>query len=80
MKELILKYIEANAGIKSVDLVIKIMENINPSEFLYTEYTNAVMQLLLSGEITELEYTLPHMEWRIKSMYFPKGTVFTNQS
>lgn len=32
--------------------------------------------MVKEGEIVELEYSLPDSNYRIKSMFFPKGTVF----
>lgn len=41
------------------------------------DITRYLMKLVNEGKIVELEYELPHMDYRIKSMYFLAGTKFT---
>lgn len=74
MREVILRMINSHQGIKGVDLALKVMSEINPSVFKVEEYWDALNSLIGSKEIVEVEYTLPQLSYRIKSIYFPKGT------
>lgn len=74
LKEAILSTIKSIPGIKGVDLVLNVMGQINPTRFNDQEYFMALDELLKREEIVEVEYMLPDMEYRIKSIYFPKGT------
>lgn len=78
MKNEILKIINSRQGIKGVDLVLALMERIGPTMLKYQEFDSALVELIKEGEVVELEYVLPQMEYRIKSMYFPKNTVLRN--
>jgi len=71
IKELIINCINEHTGIKGVDLVVDVCSN----EVNTEEYENALNELVMNGEIIEVEYTLPSMDYRVKSMYFPKETV-----
>jgi hypothetical protein len=37
-------------------------------------YQEAISQLVTEGRLIDLEYVLPHMNYRVKSMLFPAGT------
>ncbi len=77
-KQLILDRINGSTGVKAVDLVVSIMsKEVNPQVFKLEEYDNALRELVDSGQIIEMEYVLPHMDYRTKSIYFPKRTTFT---
>lgn len=52
------------------------MEITNPHNFDEKEYNRSLCDLLNTREVIEIEYILPQMDYRIKSMYFPKGTQF----
>ena len=78
MKEEILKIVSSHNGIKSVELAMNIMSIINPLVFETEEFHNALSDLISSGEIIELEYIDPDIDYRIKSIYFKKGTKFMN--
>jgi len=71
VKDFIKQMVNASTGIKAVELAVKI------SEDLY-KYRSAIIgileELVKENEIVELEYVLPEMEYRVKSIYFPKGT------
>lgn len=36
-------------------------------------------EMITKGDLVELDYVLPNMEYRVKSMYFPKGTYITTR-
>ena len=74
LSQRIIDLITSQQGIKAVDLTVKLA-----TEFLdvtNSEIIDVIMKLLSSGDIIELQYTLPHMQYRVKSIYFPKGTEF----
>jgi len=77
IKETILDIINSNSGIKAVDLIIKV-STVHPIS--YDEFSTEIEKLIHEGEIIELEYTLPDFEYRIKSIYFPKGTIITKNN
>jgi hypothetical protein len=74
MREVILQMVNAHQGIKGVDLALKVMSEINPAVFNIEEYWEALFSLTISKEIVEVEYILPQLTYRVKSIYFPKGT------
>lgn len=74
MKEIVLRMVNAHQGIKGVDLALKVMGEVNPVIFKVEEYWDALNSLIGDKEIVEVEYTLPQLNYRIKSLYFPKGT------
>jgi hypothetical protein len=74
MREILLNMIRNNPGIRGIDLVLKIMGEVNPTRFDYDEYSRELTQLIIDDEVVEIEYILPEMEYRVKSIYFPKGT------
>ena len=77
-KEAILTSINTHQGIKAVELVLDVLRLSNP--FLDgEEYHKELESLVESGEIVELEYVLPQMGYRAKSIYFLKGTTFPIQ-
>lgn len=55
------------------------MGEVGPSEFNHDDFIYQLEELVKDNEIVELEYILPQLDYRIKSMYFPKGTIFGNQ-
>lgn len=78
-RNVILSVINANHGLKAIDLSLKIMEWMNPTKFSSQEFAEALDSLILDDEIIELPYTtletiknVQHV--RQSSIYFPKGT------
>jgi hypothetical protein len=79
--ENIVRMVETNQGLKAVDLSLKVMSEINPTKFEPMIFYDNLKNLVVAGEIIEVEYKLPPIEClgldrRTKSMYFPKGTSF----
>jgi len=74
MRDIILKAINDSQGIKNVELSLKVLSIILPLEFNTDEFHEELSYLVEEGEILEIEYTLPSMDYRIKSFYLPKGT------
>lgn len=59
--------------IKGVDIAVECaaahIEDISAKDI-----TDTLEQLVQQGKIIEVEYVLPSMNYRVKSIYFPKGT------
>lgn len=74
LRDAILRNIEAHQGLKGVELALKVMAMMGPSQFEVTQYEMEVMKLVNERQIIEVSYELAHMDYRTKSIYFPKGT------
>jgi hypothetical protein len=81
MKDIILKNISENPGIKASELVVKMMNYVSEQKLQTNfDFINVIEELIHDGYIIEVQYILPDMDYRIKSMYFPKGTnIFNNE-
>lgn len=73
IKSIIKKTVNNNQGIKATELVLEVMHQ--SSDMNLDAYEDALMELIKEGEIVEVEYTLPQMDYRVKSWYLPKDTV-----
>lgn len=71
VKDAIRKVVSEHTGIKAVELVMEVSRQVASMDSYETE----LQQLIDDGEVIEVEYTLPHMDYRVKSIYFPKDTV-----
>jgi len=76
-KEAILHVVDAKTAVKNVDLALAVMERVNPTKFELEKYQSALEELVETGEIINVDYTLESMDYRTKSIYFPKGTVIS---
>jgi hypothetical protein len=74
LKQVILEVVNANTGMRGVELALKVLDRTMPRYFESPQYQEALDELVAEGSIVELEYTLPEMDYRTKSIYFPKGT------
>ena len=81
IQEHIINIVEDFAPIKGVELVSKLTQVLaQTGELNILEndtYFSILNKMVSNNEIVELEYVLPKMNYRVKSMYFPKGTVTT---
>jgi hypothetical protein len=77
LHEHIKEVIRQRGPIKGVDLALQVMDRVNPQLFSNDDYNKALAKLLSYGEIIELEYTLPDMLYRTKSIFFMKGTTIS---
>ncbi len=73
LREAILTTVNTRNGVNGVDLVLNCMGLVSPW-FDDKDYMFHLAELVSSGEIVELEFILPTMDYRLKSIYFPKGT------
>ena len=74
IREAILSAVDTHQGLKGVDLVVKVMGLINPTTVDHVEFQHQLQILVNNRELVELNYELPKMDYRMKSIYFPKGT------
>lgn len=74
IKQLITEIVNESTGIKATDLILRIVEKTIPFDVGCDLVTECIEELVRDKKITELEYTLPRMTYRIKSIYFPTGT------
>jgi hypothetical protein len=79
IREAILYVVNNQQGIKGVELSIQVITKLHPILFTHRNFEIELNKLIAEGEIVECEYTLPNIEYRIKSMYFPKGTTFGHE-
>lgn len=72
LSEFIIRTVEAKGPIKGVDLSVEVathQHDVSPQEI-----ADALDDLVEGGDLIEVEYILKKMDYRCKSMYFPKGT------
>jgi len=72
-KALITQVVNNHQGIKAVELVVEVMQQ--SAEMDLSMYEDALVDCIKDGEIVEVEYTIPAMDYRVKSLYLPKGSV-----
>ena len=72
IRTVILNIVNSHSGINSVNLVLEIMSLIITDRI---DYISEIEKLVKEKEIVELEYIVPQLNYRIKSIYFPKGTL-----
>lgn len=73
LRDLTLTIVSNSSGIKATELICEVHQY--SIDFELIDYDKTVQELIASGEIIELEYTLPTLPYQIKSIYFPKGTL-----
>ena len=69
MKEKVIELVNDFGPIKATELVVRLID------IQGTNITDILDELVKNGDIIEVEYTLPQMDYRVKSLYFPKGTI-----
>jgi len=74
IKKAIKEIVEARQGCKATELVVFIAEERPELLVVLGEVIEAVDELIHEGEIVEVEYILPTMDYRVKSFLLPKGT------
>lgn len=72
LRDKILQIVNSNGPIKNVDLALEVTKIFHKEEL--SGIFHVLEELVESGEIEEIEYTLASMPYRVKSIYFPKGT------
>jgi hypothetical protein len=80
LRDAIIRSVEIRNGIPAVELVLNVMNLTNNIvSFNDSDYKRELDNLVATGKIVELDFILPHMDYRIKSIYFPKGTKFIHK-
>ena len=77
MKDAIEIVVRTNYAIKNVDLALKVISKLHPTLFESKQYYLVLNEMVANKDIIELDYSTPDMEYRIKSIYFTKGTKFS---
>lgn len=72
LDQYIMSVVEDKAPIKGVDLAVEIAKH--QHGVTETDITQSLGRLAAAGLIQEIEYVLPKMSYRVKSIYFPEGT------
>jgi len=65
--------INSTPGIKSVDLVLHVIGLLG-GKLNTAHYFHEIERLVFKKEIVVVNYVLPEMNYRMKTMYFPGGT------
>ncbi len=80
LRQVIKNLISIKQGVKAPELVVEVINTLiaegQTTSFDSEEYQAVINALVESGDVVEMEYILPHMEYRVKSIFFPKGTKF----
>ena len=76
IKDLIKKTVNENQGIKATELAISVTTVLfeEKQEWTLDQFFKAMEELAHEKEIVEVNYVLPTMDYKVKSIYFPKGT------
>lgn len=72
LEEFITRMVEDKGPIKGVDLAVEVAKH--QHGVLPDEITTTLESLVERGELVEVEYILERMDYRVKSIYLPKGT------
>lgn len=72
IKAQIKEFINNSNGIKATDLILKLISTNPLPEDL--NYISCIEKLVQDGDIIEIEFNVPKMDYRIKSFYLPHGT------
>lgn len=66
------------SGIKINELIVKVFSDTFTQgmtiNFRHNDIVETINQMITNGDIVEVEYVLPHLNYRIKSFLLPKGT------
>lgn len=64
-------------GIRATELAAKLAADTRLGAISFETLMPVLTSMVQRGELVEVEYVLPTMNYRIKSIYFPKGTEVT---
>lgn len=77
-RQVILDVVKNKNCVKHVDLALDVMSRIGPGIFKPHEYETVIEKLIDEGELKKIEFATERMNYRIKTLYFPKTTTFFN--
>ena len=72
-KQVIVDTVTDVQGCKATELIAHVAEKLE-EEFANHDFMKALNELLEAGELEEVEYVLPQMDYRAKSFLLPKNT------
>jgi len=72
-KQVIVDTVTDVQGCKATELIAHVAGRLE-EEFPQHDFMRALNELLESGELEEVEYVLPQMDYRTKSFLLPKNT------
>lgn len=72
LKDLIARTVASKQGCKATELVS--IPDIVMATTKDTDITNLIEQMVADGELVEVEYVLPNLQFRVKSFLLPAGT------
>lgn len=79
MKDIIIQMVFDNVGIRGPALItraITLAYDTNRGEEVWgCDLPELLSKMVQDGELVEVEYTLPDSDYRLRSIYFPKGTI-----
>lgn len=73
-KELIIKVVESVQGGKGPELVPVLIREFAASGLATDNIPILLQELVDENKLVEVEYVLPSLDFRLKSIYLPKGT------
>ena len=79
-KEVLVAIVNSHQGIKGTSLGVEFVLATHkegteiPDDF---DVVQVLEELVTAGELVEIEYAVPEMEYRVKSFYLPKGSLIT---
>lgn len=78
VEDIVVMLVTNKPGIKATELVVDVIEYMHKNEMQEWDHPEntigTINKLVKTGELVEVEYVLPDMDYRAKSLYFPKGT------
>jgi hypothetical protein len=80
IRRIILETVESLGAIKGIELVTRVTVRLCEDERkggvtpVSDEIISTLNIMVAAGDLVEIEYVVPGMEYRIKSIYMPKGT------
>ena len=77
-RKCILHITKSRSCIKHIDLALAVMSDVGPGSFNPDEYQTHLDKLVDEGELKKIEFATERMNYRIKTLYFPKNTTFFN--
>lgn len=78
-REMIQQFVLNQQGCKATVIASQI-HLIQAAKAEDTDLVTLIFDMVKSGDLVGIEYALPNMQYRIKTMLFPKGTQFTSDT
>lgn len=85
IKQKIIETVSQLQGCKDIELLVRVTEWLFtqnedlPIDFVVQGFVlGLIEELIKKGELIEIRYSLPMMDYRDKSLLLPKGSVITN--